>query len=218
MKAYHELSVRVRGLEKPVQLKPTITLSREFGCEAFPIAEELVRQAEEKTGESWLLVDKSLLDSVAREHNISEEVMRSLGGKFSWFGEMMATFSTNVKNDADYYQLLCQQVVMTATAGNAVIVGLGAAIITKEMNNCFHYRLIAGHEFKVNSVARRMKIPKQDAEIIVLEQQKERVKIIRKLLNADPQDPHLYHAIFNNGKSKNKHIARLILEHALGCK
>ncbi len=41
MKAYHELSDRAKALvEKPAQLKPTITLTREFGCEAFPIAEE----------------------------------------------------------------------------------------------------------------------------------------------------------------------------------
>jgi len=106
--------------------------------------------------------------------------------------------------------------VMIASAGNAVIVGLGAAIITKSMDNCFHYRLIADRDFKVRSIARRLKIPRQESETIVLEQQKERIRVIRKLLNADPQEPLLYHAIFNNGKIKNPQIARVIIEHALG--
>jgi len=217
LKAYHELSNRAKELVKRPALKPTITLTREFGCEAFPIAEELVRQAEKKTGEPWLLVDKSLLDAVAREHSVPEEIMRSLGSKPRWFDDMIATFSSNWKSDTDYYRLLCQQVVMIASAGNAVIVGLGAPIITKSMKNCCHYRLIAEHDFKVRSIAKRLKIGKQEAEIVVLDRQKERDRIIRKLLNADEHEPLLYHALFNNGKTKNQQIARVILEHALAC-
>ena len=217
MKAYHELSDRAKALvEKKAPPKPTITLSREFGCEAFPIAEELVKLAEKRTGEPWLLVDKSLLDAVAREHSIPEEIMQSLGSKPRWFDDMIATFSQNWKSDTDYYRLLCRQVVMTATAGNAVIVGLGAAIITRTMENCCHYRLIADHEFKVKSIAKRLKITKQEAEIVVVDQQKERDRIIRKLLDADEHQPLLYHAIFNNAKTKNREIARVIIEHALG--
>jgi cytidylate kinase len=216
LKAYHELSDRVKALvEKPV-IKPTITLSREFGCEAFPIAEELIRQAERRTGESWLLVDKSLLDAVAKEHAIPEEIMQKLGSKPRWFDDMIATFSANWKSDTDYYRLLCEQVVLTASAGNAIIVGLGAAIIAKSMENCFHYRLIASHEFKVKSIAKRLNISRQEAEIVVLDQQKERDRVIRKLLNADEHEPLLYHVIFNNGKSKNQVIAKAILDHALG--
>lgn len=215
LKAYHELSHTVSGLKVSAPLKPTITISREFGCEAFPVSEELVRLAEKKTGEPWLLVDKSLLDAVAKEHRVPEEIMLSLGNQPRWFDDMMATFSSNWKSDADYYRLLCRQVVLIASAGNAVIVGLGSPVITKNLNNCFRYRLIAEHDFKVNSIARRMKIPKQDAELIVVDQQKERDRVIRKLLNSDMRDPLLYHAIFNNGRIKSRQVAKLIFDHAL---
>ncbi len=212
LRAYHELSHRVKSLVKGAPLKPTITLSREFGCEAFPVAEELVKLAEKITGEQWLLVDIALLDAVAKEHHISEEVMLSLGHKPRWLDDMFATLSPHWKTDADYYRLLCEQVVMTATAGNAVIVGLGAAIIAKSMENCFHFRLIAEQDFKVRSIARRMKLSKQEAEIFVTDQQKERDKIIRKLLDADEHHPLYYHAIFNNGKVRNPRIARTIAD------
>ncbi len=215
LKAYHELSHRVRGLEGSASLKPTITLSREFGCEAYPVSEELVRLAEKKTGEPWLLVDKSLLEAVAKEHNVPEEILHSLGSKPRWVDDMMATFSAKWKSDADYYRLLCRQVAMIATAGNAVIVGLGAPFITRSLKNCFRYRLIADHEFKVNSIARRMKITKQEAELVVIDKQKERDRVLRKLLDSDLRDPLLYHAIFNNGRIKSRQIARLILDHAL---
>jgi cytidylate kinase len=215
MRAYMELSHRVKTLAPRATLKPTITLSREFGCEAFPVASELVKQAEKKTGEPWVLVDKSLLDEVARNHRVAEEIILSLGEKPRWVDEMFATFSPRWKGDADYYRLLCEQVVMVATAGNAVIVGMAAAVITKEMKNCFHYRLIAPHDFKVKSIARRMNISRQDAEISVLDQQKERDRVVRRVLDADEHDQLHYHALFNNGKLKNAQIAHLILEHAL---
>ena len=212
LKAYHELSVRAKSLVEGAPLKPTITLTREFGCEAYPVAEEVVKLAEKATGEQWLLADISLLDAVAKEHHISEDVMLSLGHKPRWLDDMFATFSPHWKSDADYYRLLCEQVVTIATAGNAVFVGLGAAIITQSMKNCTHFRLIADQDFKVRSIARRMKISKQEAELVIVDQQKDRDRIIRKLLDADEHHPLYYHAIFNNGKVRNQQIARIIAD------
>lgn len=215
MKAYHELSHRAKSLVKGAPLKPTITISREFGCEAFPVAEELVKLLERMTDEIWILIDKSLLDEVAKEHNISDEIIRSLGKKPRWLDEMFATLSPKWKSDYDYYRLLCEQVVSIATAGNAVFVGLGAAIITKQMKNCHHFRLIAEQDFKVKSMASRMKLSKQEAELLVVEQQKERDRIIKKLLDSNERDPLYYDMIFNNGKVRNQKIAQIIADYVL---
>lgn len=212
MKAYLELGNRAKGLTQAVPSKPTITISREFGCEAFPVGEELVKLLERMTDETWILIDKSLLDEVAKEKNISEDTMRSLGQKPRWLDDMFATLSPRWKSDRDYYQFLVEQVVSIATVGNAVIVGLGAAIITTHMKNCHHFRLIAEQDFKVSSIARRMNLSKQEAELLVFEQQKERDRIIRKLLDADESDPLYYHMTFNNGRVKNQKIARIIAD------
>jgi hypothetical protein len=210
LRAYHELSSRAKLMVAGEPRKPTITLSREFGCEAYPVAEELVQMAEEITGESWLLVDISLLDAVAKEHHIPEEVMLALGHTPRWVDDMFATLFPEWKSDADYYKLLCKEVVKIATMGNAVFVGLGAAIIAKTMKNCFHFRLIAEHDFKVRSIARRMKISKEEAETFIMEQQRDRDMIIRTVLNADEHLQIHYHAIFNNCKLRNTQIARTI--------
>jgi len=210
LKAFHELSNRPVASAGSAKQKPTITISREFGCEAYPVAEELVQIAEKATAEPWLLVDISLLDAVAKEHNISPDIMLSLGNKPRWLDDMFATISSGWKTDADYYRLLGEQVVALATGGNVVFVGLGAAIITKGMQHCSHFRLIAEHNFKVSSIARRMQITKQEAGLVVVDKQKERDSIIRKLLDANEHDPFYYHATFNNGKIRNQQIARMI--------
>jgi Cytidylate kinase-like family len=215
LKAYHEISNRAKSLAEGAPLKPTITISREFGCEAFPVAETVKKLVEQMTGEQWLIVDISLLDAVARENKIPEEVMLSLGHKPRWLDDMFATLSPKWKSDADYYRLLCEQVVSIATAGNAIFVGLGAAIITKTMKNCSHFRLFADHEFKVRSIVRRMNISKQEADLLIVDQQKERDRIIHKLLDANESDLHYYHMIFNNGKVRNPRIAGTIADFVL---
>lgn len=212
LRAYHELSGRAKSFGAGTPAKPTITISREFGCEGFPVAEELVSLGEKITGEPWLLVDITLLNAVAKEHNISEDVMLSLGHKPRWLDDMFATFSANWKTDADYYRLLCEQVVALATAGNAVFVGLGAAIITQKMTNCSHFRLIGDHEFRVRTLARRLNISKQEVENMLPEKEKERDMIIRRCLDADEHEPRYYHAIFNNSKMRKEVIAGTIAD------
>jgi cytidylate kinase len=215
MKAFQAMSLRAKSLAADAPPKPTITLTREFGCEAFPVAEELLKLCEKRSGEQWVLVDKTLLDAVAREHNISEEIFHSLGQKPRWFDEMLATLSPNWKTETAYYQLLCKEVVSIAMAGNAIIVGMGAPIITLLLKNCFHFRLFAEREFKARSIARRLNIPKQDAEFMIEEKQKERDSIIGKLLDADENNPFYYHMIFNNGKVRSHQIAKVINDFVL---
>ena len=215
MGAFNEVMRRARLLKPDTLSKPTITISREFGCEAFPVAEELLRLVQERTGEQWVLVDKSLLTAVAKDHRLAEEILHGLGQKPVWLDEMFATLSPGWKSQASYYELICNEVATLAMAGNAIFVGGGAAIITKLLKNCSHFRLVADLEFKVRSIARRLDIPRQEAELLIVEKQKERDRIIRTLLDADHHDPLHYHMLINNGKVKNLRIARTIADFVL---
>jgi len=215
MGAFNEVLRRARLLTPDTRHKPTITISREFGCEAFPVSEELLKLVQERTGEQWVLVDKSLLTAVAREHRVAEDIFHDLGQKPHWLDEMFATLSPGWKSEAGYYELICNQIASIAMAGNAIFVGLGAAIITKSLKNCHHFRLVADQEFKVRSISRRLGISRQEAELLIDERQKERDRIIRTLLDADAHDPLYYHMTFNNTKIRNNRIARTIADFVL---
>ena len=215
MGTFNEVMRHARLVKPDSSPRPTITISREFGCEAFPVSEELLKLVQEMTGEQWVLVDKSLLTAVAKEHRVAEDIFHDLGQKPHWLDEMFATLSPNWKSEAGYYQLLCNQIASIAMTGNAIFVGLGAAIITKALKNCHHFRLVADQEFKIRSISRRLSISRQEAELLIDERQKERDQIIRNLLDADPHDPLYYHMIFNNTKIRNNRIARTIADFVL---
>jgi Cytidylate kinase-like family len=137
---------------------PAITLSREFGCEAYPVAERLKELLDAKSIVPWTIMDKALLEEVARNHQLSEEMLQRLGEKNRFLDDMFSTFSPRWKSDKDHYRLLCKQITALAEQGNVIIVGRGGAILTQQMPNCYHFRLIATRQFKVRSTmrARRM--------------------------------------------------------------
>jgi hypothetical protein len=60
-----------------------------------------------------------------------------------------------------------------------------------------------------------MGMAKQDAELFVLDHQKERDRIIKSVLDADEHNPLYYHVIFNNSKVRNHKIAKTIADFVL---
>jgi len=193
---------------------PTITVSREFGCEAFPMTECLKGIMEKKSGRPWAVMDKALLDEVAKHHNLSEELVRNLGEKKSrLLDEVMATFSSHWKSEKDYFRLLCKHMFSLAEQGNSIIVGRGSGIVTQQLKNCYHFRIYASHQFKVASIARRLNISKDEAEGVVEKNQKERDAFIHDYFNLDPGDLRFYHLVFNNDKNSPERIAQTIAEY-----
>jgi len=213
--AFLEVSRRQENLPGEPPRKPAITISREFGCEAYPMAELLRQQLEQRTGQSWALMDKALLDEVAKSHNLSDRVLHNLGEKNRFLDEFLSTFSPRWKSDKDYYRLLCKQIIALAEEGNVIIVGRGGAQVTQRMKNCRHFRMFASNSFKVASIAKRLSIDKGEAEPLVERRQKERDRFIRDFLDCDPYDLNVYHLIFNNDRSSASKIADTIADYVL---
>jgi cytidylate kinase len=195
------------------KVRQTITISREFGCEAYPMAERLRELMEKKSGEPWVLLDKGLLAEVARDHNLSATALNSLGEKSRFLDEILATFSSRWKSEKDHFRVLCRHVLSLAEQGNMIIVGRGSSIVTQPLKNCFHFRLFASQGFKVRSITRRLGIEAEEAEKIIAKQQKQRDSFIRDFLDRDAHDLSFYHLVFNNDKNNVETMACTIAEY-----
>ena len=198
---------------KAGKARKTITISREFGCEAYPVAECLKGLLEKKSGQEWILMDKCLMEEVAKNHNLSEEILRGLGEKNRILDEMLATVSQRWKSEKDHYRMLCKHMFSLAEKGNVILMGRGSAIVTQSLKNCYHFRLFASRAFKVRSIARRLNISEAEAESCVEKKQKQRDAFIRDFLDQDARDMHFYNMIFNNNKNSPERIAQTIAEY-----
>ena len=190
--------------------RPCLTISREYGCEGYPVAELLRETLMQKTGEEWVLIDKNLLMEVAGRHNISEDILNGAGEKSRIMNEVLATFSPRWKSDHDCFRQLCRHLVSLAEQGNVIIVELGGAIITRHFENAHHFRLYASQDFKIGTIARRLGIPPDEAEKIVEKQQRLRDRFTRDFLGQDDHDAGHYDLLFNNDRNSPERIAKTI--------
>lgn len=190
--------------------RPCITISREFGCEGYLVAGLLRELMMQKTGDEWVLIDRAILEEVARRHNISEEILQTLGKNNQILKEVLATFSPRWKSDQDYFRLLSHHVVALAEQGNVIIVELGGAIITRHIEHSWHFRIYGSESFKTATLARRLGMATEDAERLRRRQQKERDNFTRDFLNHNGHDPALYELLFNNDRNTPERMAETI--------
>ncbi|MBJ6752762.1 cytidylate kinase-like family protein [Geomonas anaerohicana] len=200
------------GITDVQRSNPTVTLTREFGCEGYPVAERLQGILEKRSGKPWVVMDRALLDAVAKDHNLSDGILRNLGTKNRFLDDMLSTFSPRWRSDKDYYRLLCRQIVALATEGNVILVGRGASILTQNTGNCYHFRIIAPMSFKVKAVASRCGISADQAQDMVTEKQRQRDAFLKDFLGRDITDPTLYHLVFNNARLTAARIAEVMAD------
>lgn len=191
----------------------TITISREYGCEAYTAAECLRQLMEKNSGEPWLLMDKGLLEEIARNNDLSATVLKNLGINSRFLDEMLATFSSKWKSEMDHFKVLCRHIFSLAEQGNMILIGQGSSIITKALKNCTHFRLYASQEFKVRSIVRRLGVTTDEAENIITMRQKQRDSFINGFLEHDVHDLSPYNIVFNNDKNSAETIARTIADY-----
>lgn len=177
-------------------LRPTITISREYGCEAFPLAERLKELLESSTGESWTVFDKALVEKVASDEQLSLEFLRHLGDESRAVDVLRTHFGYLTHHDA--YAKVVKHLVQIASVGSAIIVGRGGAVVCQDLKNCRHFRLEGSFAFRTATIALRLKVPLAEAEELVRAQSKLREKFISECLQADITSPRWYDAVFSN--------------------
>jgi len=193
-----------------IRIRPTITLSRAFGCEGFPLAERLQKKFEAVTDEPWNIYDKALLERVAFEEDLNPKLLAELGTT-SRVLEALGLHPFYPVTMDQAFAKISRLLVQIAQGGNAIIVGQGGAILCKKMLNAYHFRLEGSREFRVKSYAQRYGISRDEAGDTVDRNSKKREKFLHDNLGAKGSDPSHFHAIFNNERASVETYAEAIL-------
>lgn len=205
------LQVRERLARNPrTQIRPSITISREYGCEGYPLAEALKQKLETATCEPWNIYDKALVAQVAADDKLSADLLNHLGDESQAMDVLKTHFGYLTHNEA--YAVMVKHLVQIASVGNAILVGRGGAVVCQDLANCTHIRLEGSFAFRVATLARRLEIPLMEAETLVRSQSKLREKFISECLHQDITSPHWYDAVFNNERQGVEAVARAAFE------
>jgi len=206
------VGVRERlGREPRREPQLTITISRQFGCEGYPLAELLSSQLQERTGEVWTIFDEALIERASRDTDLSEQLLGNLGAR-SQLLDNLANLIPGWRTHGEAYTLLARYILRIASAGNAIIVGRGGAVLTQSLSHCRHFRLEAPRHRRVQSIQERLGLSHDDAEALVVEHEQRRERFIERFLQCSMADTRYYHAVYNTEKSPVERIASSIFE------
>ena len=181
----------------PSRPAPSITLSRQFGCEGFPLALALQQRLEAATGEPWTIYDKALVERVALDEGLAQSVLAGLGDE-TRFLEALGFHPRGPLTTDEAFQRIAGLMLKVAHQGRAILVGRGGAILCAALPNTYHFRLVAAQDWRVASLARRAGLPQAEAARMVKTQGRLRAQFIRDALGADVEEIRHYDAIFNN--------------------
>ncbi len=210
--AWHQMQVAA-----PVKKAPCITIAREFGCQAYPLAEELLsRLNAPQSGEPWVIIGKQVLDEVARlsgysvaQIEKSQDTPASLKAIFSMFLDKSRAEETEIfihmKNVLRDF----------AKRGNCILVGRGGVFASQDLANCLHLRLVAPYDFRVQKIMRANKMNQKEAESFISLHQKQRDDFVRRFAAGDIDDSRLYHLVINNSRLPVESIAEMVENYLL---
>lgn len=205
------IGVQERLREQPrAAVRPTITITRQFGCEGFPLAERLKEVLDARTRQTWTVFDKELIAQLSRETHLAERLFADLGDESRMLDALASTIA-GWRTHPERYQLLARHIVRIARAGNAIIVGRGASVLTQALPNCYHFRLEAPFEHRVASIQQRLEVDRARAEALVQEHQRQRERFLEEMLHASIADTRYYHAVYDTSRSSIDRVAASIV-------
>ena len=213
LQAWHRMQ-QVADLQKPA---PCFTIAREFGCEAYPLAEELIRRLNARgAGQPWVVIGRQVLDRVAElsgyqveQIEKSQDTPASLKAIFSMFLDSSRAEETTI------FSHMRNVIEEFARRGNCVLVGRGAVFAAQDLPNCIHLRLVAPHDFRVEKIMRSHELSRAEAEEYIALHQKQRDDFVKRFAQGRADDPALYHLVINNSRLPVSEIAALVEEYMI---
>lgn len=211
LQAWHRLH-QIADQSRPA---PCFTLTREFGCQAYPVAEALVKRLNARTaGEPWLVVGRQVIDEVAKLSGYSvEQIEKSQDTPASMKAIFSMFLDSSRAEETEIFAHMRQVIRGFAKRGNCILVGRGATYVTQDLPNCIHLRLIAPMAFRIDKIVKTHNMSRPEAQEHIERLQAQRENFVRRFINQPVTLPEYYHLIINNARLAEEKIAALVEEY-----
>ena len=185
---------------------PFVTISRQSGAGghllAYVLLTEFLKHRDNNPAfEGWHVFDKELCEVVARDPLLQNDMEVLVAEKYrSEFNDFIESLFTGRSEQHMLYRTTFRVVRMLALIGKVILVGRGGALVTADLPQGIHVRLVAPEAHRVVWMMKRFKLNKEDARKAVLKQDADRRKLIKLFFHRDIEDPLLYDMVWNTGK------------------
>ncbi len=205
--------VKPLGDKRRLETYPFVAISREFGCEALPLAQQLVQTLNERCHPSipWVSYDRELLDRVSEQLPIQRAILDMLDGpRRDEMSELFDNIINRKGDDALVVRKLAEVIRTLAVHGHAVLVGRGSSLVTQDLRNGVHIRLVAPRAWRIHTIAANRNLSVHDAEKLVEQGEKERDHYIRTFFVLDPGFPFHHDLVIDNSRFNLVQIVEIV--------
>jgi len=191
-----------------------LTISRQCGINSQLITEELVNYfnlfRKNDTGE-WATFDKNLIQKVLKDHELPTRLDKFIAEeRMSTMNEMLNELFKVHPPIMKLFHKTSSTILKLAEMGNVIIVGRAANIITNQLKNTFHIRLVAPLKVRIKNIQSSEKTTKKEAEKIIEHEDNSRRAYVRRHFHKDIDNPYNYHVIINVDKYDTKTLVETI--------
>jgi cytidylate kinase len=201
LRTHIEVAQRRRESKVPSPSAPFITVSRQYGCEAMEFANglaEVLNRESKLPPDHWQVYNRQIIEAIGAEAPLATGLLESLDVRArSGLEEFFQTLVGHSPPDIEVLKLLVRVVRALAHHGHCILVGRGGAIITGNLANGLHVRLVAPEEWRLQSLITRFGWDAVRARQIIREEDESRGAFFRKYLNQDANDSSHYDLILN---------------------
>ncbi|HPS56993.1 MAG TPA: cytidylate kinase-like family protein [Spirochaetota bacterium] len=193
--------------------KPFVTISRQYGAGAYEVGEKLVTLMNErlKPEHAWAAYDRKLLDKLEKDLGLSESLAGTLTENArAKLTDLLQTNFSKFPPQVAVYRKLVENIRTLASNGNVVIIGRAGNIITEDMANGFHVRVVAPLHQRVERMSKILSVRYEEAKQIVMERDQKRDSFISEYVKHDNTDPLNYNLVLNMGKLSVDEAAEII--------
>jgi len=197
---WHRLAMSDEREKQAIQPAPFITISRQYGCIAYALADRLAQRLNAEFPEwNFTIYDRKILEMMVENEPIKMDVINSLSERTrgvieDWIGDLLAERPPEMRVFNHLATTLCS----IAALGQAIIIGRGGAAITRKIPMGIHVCIIAPIDWRIENLRNYPDRASKASMEIVKQADKERESFVKKYLGVDVYDPELYHLVMNN--------------------
>lgn len=188
-----------------------ITLSREAGCGAVHVANELATILSHTTKSTWSVFDRNLIDLVLSEHQVPAHLASFIPeDKIGLVEDLLADVFQARPTSQELLHHTAETILKLVAIGNVIVIGRGSHVITAKYPRVLHVRLVADLLDRAIRTSVDDKTSVDVAKAKCLKEDKAKARYLNSYYRQDITDPTLYHAILNTSKLTYRSTATVI--------
>jgi hypothetical protein len=189
---------------KEIRYGPVVTISREYGCPAKIVAQDLSIKLNNllfraNKRQQWRWISKEILEESAKELKMNRHLIKNFvsTGNRGIMDDLIYGLSGKFYPGNNKVKKTLAEVIMEfVRQGRVIIVGRGGVSLTRNIKDSLHIRLVAPVDWRVQAVKERYQMTLRQAEKKVKEIDAKRDHL-HEFFGGKPPEHSIFDIVFN---------------------